>query len=227
MGLADFIWMFVSLLLTLLVFSYLFGDNPVFRLTSYIFIGISAGYVATIVIYQVMWPRILRPLLVGSFGEKIFALVPLVLGILLITRLFPRISPLGTLPMSYLVGLGAAITIGGAIVGTIFGQSKGTFAMFNLGGGIVQGNVLASLVMGSLVLLGTVTTLIYFQFSATQKDQAVVERAAWIEAVARVGQVFVVITLGALFAGVYLATLAALVDRVGFVRDFIARLLQL
>jgi len=224
MTLADIIWMLVSLLLTLLVLSYLFGDNPVFRITTYIFVGVAAGYVATIVLYQVMWPRILRPLLIGSFGERIFALIPLILGVLLLARLFPDISPLGTLPMSYLVGLGAAVTIGGSILGTIFGQSKGTFALFNLSAGTVPGNLLASLVMGALVLLGTITTLVYFQFTASQKGQQPVQRAHWIEVLSRIGQVFIVITLGALFAGVYLATIAALVDRVGFIRDVVVRL---
>jgi hypothetical protein len=224
MTLADIIWMLVSLLLTLLVLSYLFGDNPVFRITTYIFVGVAAGYVATIVLYQVMWPRILRPLLIGSFGERIFALIPLILGVLLLARLFPDISPFGTLPMSYLVGLGAAVTIGGSILGTIFGQSKGTFALFNLSTGTVPGNLLASLVMGALVLLGTITTLVYFQFTASQKGQQPVQRAYWIEVLSRIGQVFIVITLGALFAGVYLATIAALVDRVGFIRDVVVRL---
>jgi hypothetical protein len=224
MTLADIIWMLVSLLLTLLVLSYLFGDNPVFRITTYIFVGVAAGYVATIVLYQVMWPRILRPLLIGSFGERIFALIPLILGVLLLARLFPDISPFGTLPMSYLVGLGAAVTIGGSILGTIFGQSKGTFALFNLSAGTVPGNLLASLVMGALVLLGTITTLVYFQFTASQKGQQPVQRAYWIEVLSRIGQVFIVITLGALFAGVYLATIAALVDRVGFIRDVVVRL---
>jgi len=227
MTLADLIWMLVSLLLTLLVFSYLFGDNPVFRVTTYIFVGVAAGYVATVVLYQVMWPRILRPLLIGSFGERIFALIPLILGVLLLARLFPDISPLGTLPMGYLVGLGAAVTIGGSILGTIFGQSKGTFALFNLSAGTVPGDIFASLVMGALVLLGTITTLVYFQFTATQKGQQPVQRAPWIEVLSRIGQVFIVITLGALFAGVYLATIAALVDRVGFIRDVVVRLFQL
>jgi hypothetical protein len=224
MTLADLIWMLVSLLLTLLVLSYLFGDNPVFRVTTYIFVGIAAGYVATIVIYQVIWPRLLRPILVGGLGERIFALIPLLLGILLLARLFPEISPMGTLPMSYLVGLGAAITIGGSILGTIFGQSKGTFALFNLSAGTVPGSVIGSLVMGSLVLLGTITSLVYFQFTASQKAQQPVQRAQWVEVLSRIGQVFIVITLGALFAGVYLAAIAALVDRVSFIRDVVVRL---
>ena len=36
------------LLLTLMVFSYLIGDNPLFRIAVYLFIGVSSGYAATV-----------------------------------------------------------------------------------------------------------------------------------------------------------------------------------
>ncbi len=38
----------VGFLLTLMVFSYLIGDNPLFRIAVYLFIGVSSGYAATV-----------------------------------------------------------------------------------------------------------------------------------------------------------------------------------
>ena len=50
----DVLWLFISFVLTLLIFSYIFGDNPLFRLASYAFVGVSAGYLLVTVIYQVL-----------------------------------------------------------------------------------------------------------------------------------------------------------------------------
>ena len=47
MDLADWIGALFGFILTLVVFSYLIGDNPVFRLTLHLFIGVSAGFAAT------------------------------------------------------------------------------------------------------------------------------------------------------------------------------------
>ena len=42
-----------------------------------------------------------------------------------------------------------------------------------------------------------------------------------IEVLSKIGEVFIAITLGALFAGVYLAALAALIDRLDFIQTVI------
>ena len=120
----DVVWTLVSLVLTLFIFSYLFGDNPVFRFATAIFIGAAAGYFAVVIIYQVLLPRLVVPLIQGST----LAFVPLVLSGLLLTKLSPRMGRLGNIPMAVLVGAGAAIAIGGAALGTIFGQVKASIA---------------------------------------------------------------------------------------------------
>jgi hypothetical protein len=43
-----------------------------------------------------------------------------------------------------------------------------------------------------------------------------------VESLARIGQVFIGITLGALFAGVYASALTALMERIGFLFNVIA-----
>ena len=52
LGLADVIGAFVGFVLTLLVFSYIFGDNVLFRIAMHIFIGVAAGYVVAISVYK-------------------------------------------------------------------------------------------------------------------------------------------------------------------------------
>ena len=50
----EFLSAALGLILTLLVFSYLIGDNPLFRIAIYLFIGVSSGYAASVVWHSVL-----------------------------------------------------------------------------------------------------------------------------------------------------------------------------
>ncbi|NPV57077.1 MAG: hypothetical protein HPY76_10470 [Anaerolineae bacterium] len=209
----DLIWTLVGFVLTLLVFTFLIGDNPLFRLTAYLFVGVMAGYVASVVIYQVLIPRLARPLMEGSPEERLLALVPLVLAALMLTKLSPRLSHLGAIPMAYLVGVGAAVTVGGAALGTIIPQTLATIQSF----GSAEGANLGGIAEAAIFLLGTASTLIYFQFQAHTRPGQPPERSRPIRLIARIGEVFIAVTLGAVFAGVYSAAVTALIDRLDFI----------
>jgi len=208
------LWMIVAFFLTLLVFSYLLGDNPLFRLTTYIFVGVSAGVLAVMVIDQVLVPRIFKVFLSGNLKEILLVLPALVLGLLLFFKLSPRLSPIGNVSMAYLVGAGAAVIIGGAVLGTLFGQIGATF---NLASGAPEGTpIWVRILEGVLLVVGTVTTLAYFNFGAVNRATEAPRRAFLVGGLSRIGQFFLAITLGALFAGVFAAALTALVDRLDF-----------
>ena len=119
-SMADLFGVLVGFLLTLLVFSYLFGDNVLFRLGIHLFIGVSTGYIAVLVWNNILWARLFVPFINGSPGERLMALIPLGLGVLLLMKASPRLSGWGNLPVAFLVGVGAAAAVGGAILGTIF-----------------------------------------------------------------------------------------------------------
>ncbi len=63
------------------------------------------------------------------------------------------------------------------------------------------------------MLVGTVLTLAAFHFSAGRTADGTPKRPAIIEGIAWFGRIFVAITLGALFAGVYMAALTAMIER--------------
>ena len=48
----------IGLIFTLLIFSYLIGDNPLFRMAVYIFIGAASGYAAVVICYSVLLPKL-------------------------------------------------------------------------------------------------------------------------------------------------------------------------
>src|SRR5512134_1627974 len=106
LSLPDLVGTFLGFVLTLLVFSYVFGDNALFRLVIHIFVGVASGYAVVVAWYNVIWPQLLLPLIIGSQSERLFVLVPLVLGLLLLFKAFPGTSSLGTPSVAFLVGVG-------------------------------------------------------------------------------------------------------------------------
>jgi hypothetical protein len=218
----EMFWTITGLILTLMIFSYLFGDNLLFRIATYIFVGVASGYVVTIIVYQVILPRLIWPLLKGSWIET---LVPLALSLLLVTKLFPRLSNLGSIPMAYLVGTAAAIIIGGAVFGTLFGQVTASINLFDLKAGAAQGqNLMVQLLSGIFILFGTVTSLAYFNFWAIAKPNQAPYRHPAIAVLAKIGEFFIAITLGALFAGVFTTSITALIERLDFIKNVILSL---
>lgn len=223
MNVADLVGAFTGFVLTLLVLSYLLGDNPLFRIAIHLFIGVATGYAAVIAWYDVIWPQIILPLFQGSLMERVlFSVVPLFLAALLLMKASPRLRGLGSVPMAFLVGVGASTAIGGGVLGTLFPQTMATIDIY-------EGPLSLSLLLeGGLVILGTITTLVYFQFTARRSRLQVDsgQRAAVVQWLSTIGQAFIAIALGALFAGAYLAALAAMVERLDFLVNFIAGLIS-
>lgn len=208
---SDFIVGIVSFVFTLMILSYLIGDNFLFRLAVHIFVGVSAGYVAVAVIRQGVGPYLFTPLLYGSMLERGLMMIPLIFFVLMLMKMSPRLSWLGGPAVGYLVGAGAAVAVSGAVLGTILPQVGAAAQPFDW---MQNPNPLGALFNGAVMLIGTITTLVYFQFGARRADDGSVKRSAVIEALAWVGRLFVALTLGVLFAGVFSAALTALVERV-------------
>ncbi len=217
----DFISALIGLLLTLLVFSYLLGDSPLFKIAVYIFVGVSAGYIAAVAWHQALMPSLFVPLFSATDPQRFLLLIPLVLGVLLLMKISPLLSRLGSVPMGFLVGVGAGVAIGGAVLGTLFPQIGAAIAPFDLAAGIQAGyNPFERLATGAIALAGTIGTLVYFHFGARAGADGKVRRGWLAEVLAWVGRIFIAVTLGVLFAGVYVAALTALIERLDFILSF-------
>jgi len=220
-GMADLIGTLLGIMLTLFVFSYILGDNVLFRVATYLFIGTAAGYAAVIAWYNVIWPQLLRPLVFGSQPERLFVLFPLVLSGMLLLKVSPRYTRLGNPAVAFLVGIGVATAIAGAVLGTIFPQVGASINLFDAEGVAPGENAITELFKGGLILLGTLATLIYFHFGTGKSPANNPKRPEWLEWLALIGQLFIAITFGALFAGVFSAALTALIERLFFITDFL------
>src|SRR5512141_1791773 len=103
MNVSDFIGLIVGFLLTVLVFTYIFGDNPFFRLIMSIFVGVAAGFAIVVTSYNVFWNQIARPLINDPAASSLRILPPLLLGLWLLLKMFPRFSPMANPAMAFFV----------------------------------------------------------------------------------------------------------------------------
>ena len=222
MDLADWIGAFLGFVLTLFVFSYLIGDNPLFRITMHMFIGVSAGFAAVVAIYNVILPRIIEPLFISDGSGQVLALIPLILAGLLFTKISPRFAFIGNLPMAYLVGVSAAAAIGGAVTGTLIPQVIASINLFDVQTSqAFDANVGLRLVNGIIILVGTLATLAYFQFGKLSDTAEKSQFQTWVDGLGQIGQVFIAIMFGFLFAGIFSAALTAFIGRVLSLVDFL------
>lgn len=217
----------VGFIITILILSYLLGDNPLFRAAVYVFVGVAAGYVAAVAWNQVIRPLLLQPILSGAVFQDAWLLVPILGSILLLAKIWPRSSKFGQFPIAYLVGVGAAVAIGGAVLGTLLPQINATIDGFDVKLAAARGidSVLMMLTGGS-ILLGVVGTLAYFHFGARQQADGSTKRNFLVNILAWIGRVYIAITFGVLFAGVYMAALTALIERMDAIRSYILLMVQ-
>jgi len=214
-GLAGFLF-------TLMIFSYLIGDNPLFRAAIYIFAGVSAGYIAAVAWWQVLLPRLVIPLIAFPMQEKLLLVAPMIGAVLILMKLAPRLAGLARPVMAFLVGIGAAVTIAGALSGTLLPQMLGAVNTFDVAAAAARNiSLFEVMINGGMILAGTVLTLTYFHFGARSTPDGSIRRFGVLELLAWLGRIFIGITLGAIFAGVYAAALTALIERVSSLIDFI------
>ena len=118
----DSIGLIVGAVLTVLVLTYLIGDSPLFRFAVYVLIGAGAAYAAVVVLFDVLWQNTndaVAQAALGNRGPLIIMAVALVLGVMVWFKGSPRLAWIGNIPMGYLIGVGAATVLGGAVIGTL------------------------------------------------------------------------------------------------------------
>lgn len=233
----DLIAAFLSMVLTLMVLSYLIGDNPLFRIAVHLFIGVASGYAGAIA-----WHNVLKPGLVDSLFAAgldglletevlITVLIPWLLVVLLMLKLSPRTARYGTMSVALLVGVGAAVVVGGAISGTLIPQTLASMESLSPGAVAPQTGEtgLERMLNVTLVLFGTIATLFYFRFSIRRRGAGKEERPlallagvtipAPLSLLQAAGKAFIAVTFGVMYAGALSTALIALVERIQFLRD--------
>lgn len=207
----DQIGLWAGFVLTLMVFSYALADNFLYRLAVYVLVGLSAGYITI-----VTWESVLIPwfnLTLRSANAFNFALgmIPVILGLMLLFKTSARIGGLGNLAIAFIIGVGAAVAIVGALTGTLLPLTVTTSSS------ALAGGTTGEMINTVIVFLGVISSLVYFQYLARKKPNGRIERSRPVQALGAIGQGFIVVTLGALYAAAILTSLTIFSERVGFI----------
>lgn len=195
--------------LTLAVLSAALGENRVSRIGMALLAGAAVGYVGAVAWWAVLWPRILLvwadplghwPLLVWFF-----------LGLLLLARGLNSASWLSNISLGYLFGVGVALAMGGALVGTLVPQVMVATRAAPAGGAWwVAANAL-------VIAVGTGGVLFRFAYTGWSGEGRLGK--AWARlagAWGRVGYGFILVAMAALFAAAAITALALLAARLEF-----------
>jgi hypothetical protein len=209
----------IAAILTFMVWSYLLGDNPAFRIAEHLFVGTAIGYAVL-----VAWFNVVQPALFGAATRQSPALaaVPLVLSLLLMAKVRPAWSSIGNLPIAFLIGVGAALAVGGALFGTLWPQASATANLSLDPGdyGDPQPVFASTFFWQNLaILIGTIGTFFYFSFNIQPQGPLGGFREGFTRFWSGIGRWVIVITLGALYGNTVMSRIALLIGRIQWLLD--------
>ena len=182
----------IAVFLTLCIFSFLYRDNPFYKFAEHVFAGLSAGYYVGLVWHSIIKQQLIGPL----FAEhQLIFIIPAILGLLMFTRFVPRIAWLSRISLAFVVGNTAGIVLTQQLHGLVLPQVRNTFTV-------------ALNFSGVVLIVGVISTLIYFYFSKEHKGA--------LGVVANVGIWFIMISFGASFGYTVMARVSLLIGRAQF-----------
>jgi len=201
--------------LTLFIFSFLYKDNPLFKLAENLYVGVSVGYTIVKTYDTVIVHLIWKPIVEN--GEWAL-LIPVAIGLLMLTRYVPKAAWLSRYAFAFIVGVGSGLAIPRVISSYILKQIEDTVRPLMV---MVPGEGLtftwsllnpASSLNTIIILVGVSSVLFYFFFS--------VEHTGPGKAVARIGILFLMIAFGAAFGYTVMARMSLLIGRLTDLIEF-------
>lgn len=207
-------------LLTLGILSFLYSDNPFYKVCESILIGVSAAYWmvnafwTTLVpqLFAKLAPDLVRSTMLPSLPEPstpqldfVLALFPLVLGIMLLWRLAPRGAWISSWPIAMVIGVTAGLKLVSSIESDFAAQIGSTMQPLV----VTDGELPFWRTVGAWVgVVGVLSVLSYFFFSVEHKG--VMGKSA------RLGIWFLMITFGAAFGLTVMGRITLLSQRFEF-----------
>ncbi len=201
--------------LTLSLFSFLYRDNPLYKLTEHLYIGVSVGYSLAITYYKSFIPKVVTPLFIE---HDFLILVPAILGILTLTRLIPRISWLSRISFGFLMGYGAGLAIPLTIASLLLKQVEGTvLPLISVEDQQLQRSpaVLFEDFSNLVIVVGVLAVLMYFFFS--------IQHTGPLRIISRIGIYFLMVYFGASFGATVMGRFSLLYGRLFDLYTFSAR----
>lgn len=215
---SEIIGVLLGLVLMLFVYSYLIGDNPLYKIAVHVLVGVSAAYAGIVVIRYVLTPIYNEIQADPSAPNSLVWFIPFFFSLLILLQRLPSVAWLSQFAVAFMVGIGAAVALTGAIGGTLLPQVA------------LVGNDTFFVGQAVVVAILTAVTLLSFQFTqrvrAGSGGEQGFELNPFRESVARLGRVILTITFGFLFAAVLNTSLLILTDRVAYFLEGLGQLVN-
>ncbi len=226
----DTIGVWIAAFLTLAIFSFLYRDNPFYKVAESILVGVSAaywmvnGFWTTLVpnLFAKIAPDLVRAYAIPGLGvsehpqlDLVLAFVPLMLGFMLLWRLAPKGGWISVWPLAFIIGTTAGLKLVASIEADLIAQAAATMKPLvvyasttdSAGNAVRAVNVWSSI--GSIVgIVGVLSVLVYFFFS--------IEHKGLTGKAARVGIWFLMITFGSAFGLTVMGRITLLAQRLEF-----------
>jgi hypothetical protein len=228
-GTAEFslsrtIGIWTAALLTLAIMSFLYRDNPFYKVAESLLVGVSAAYWMVVGFWDVLIPNLFGKLWPGWIqswampgmapvhDEYWFAyIIPLGLGVMLLWRLSPRGSWIGLWPLAFTIGATAGLRLVAYFQADFLSQIRSSVISVPFYKDSQSPIDWERTIENVVLLTGTLACLAYFLFSFEHKGV--------IGRVSKVGVWVLMITFGAGFGYTVMGRIALLAIRLEFLFD--------
>lgn len=183
MSLSSNIWHWTAALCILGMWTFLYKENPAFRVAEHLFVGSSAGHAIGMAvgnIYRYGWNPLVHQ-------QQLLLFVPVILGFMLYARFIPKFAWLSRWPVAFLVGVGTGQSIYTSLRTQVVNQSIGAMAT-------LPGATTGATINAIIGLVGLLAVLCYFLFS--------IRRSGPLEGFSKLGRWIMMVTFGVSFGNV-------------------------
>jgi len=208
----TFLWTTLSVGLTLCTFSFLYRDNPFYKFSESLFVGVSTGYFAIILWYNGLVPTLLNRIWLEQpwwqiWGGKWWYIIPGLLGMMMWFRFSKKKSWISRYPIAFYLGIATGAAIPTEMQNRVNRQLADTLIAPDFATGLVAG------VSDIIIILGVICGLIYFFFSVAHKGT--------FGGIAKIGIYILMIGFGASFGYTVMGRISLFIDRVQAIRDWV------
>lgn len=189
----------ITALLTLIVFSFLYGDNPFYKFAERLLVGLAIGYSLVIAWSSTIMDRVYYPLMENNEWWMIF---PALLGLLMFSRFSRRYGWLSGIPLAAMIGAGAGAALPAMLEARILKQISSAV------GSIAGTSDAFGYFSAAVFLIGFLSTLSYFYFGR--------ERRGALSISANIGTYFLMTFFGATIGYTVMSRMSILIGRLDF-----------
>ncbi len=195
----EFVQIWIIAFFTISLFSFLYKDNPFYKIAEHIFAGLSAGYYVGLVWHSVILQQMVNPMVENG---KWWLVIPGCLGVLMFSRFTQKYHWVSRIPLAFVMGNTAGIFILSELHGKVIPQLRSTMLSLNPAQGFED------FLLALIIAIGVISTLIYFYFSKEHKGT--------LGLIAKTGIWFIMISFGAHFGYTVMARISLLIGRILF-----------